>query len=328
VPLTRRELLAASLASVAAACGRRAAPHRVTSPVGPELDACKGAPPAVLKLLTWNVFLMPAWIHESPHNARRAAAIGAVLAEQDADVVCLQKVFDSAARDTLARALGPAYPYRYGPLNDRRGPLISGGVWVLSRAPLTDYQEIEFDDCGGVECFSRKGALLLSGRCGTVPFRLVSTHLQGEAGPRFTDKNRRVRALQMKAIEAELLRPNLEPGVPFFLCGDFGTPRFTDDGGAETQAYRDMLALFGADNGPAPRVTLDESDGANTLARDITGRRNELDYILVRPNGARVAVTRHAPVFRRPGWDDRVPERTDLSYRYAVTARVELVSGA
>ena len=34
---------------------------------------------------------------------------------------------------------------------------------MLSRLPLTDYQQIQFHKCGGVECFSRKGAIRLTG---------------------------------------------------------------------------------------------------------------------------------------------------------------------
>jgi endonuclease/exonuclease/phosphatase family metal-dependent hydrolase len=148
------------------------------------------------------------------------------------------------------------------------------------------------------------------------------THLQGEEGPRFTEKNQRIRLRQMHAIYDELVQPNLEPGVPFLVCGDFGTPRFAEDGAAETEPYRQMLATFGVENGADARITLDESPGGNTLAFPGTGRKNELDYILLRSNGARVSVQRERRVLQCAGWDDPVTARTDLSYRYAVGASV------
>jgi endonuclease/exonuclease/phosphatase family metal-dependent hydrolase len=326
VSLTRRQVLFGAVASAVGGCRASQRVDRVTTPVPASFDLCQAAAPAVLRILTWNIFMMPAWIHESPRNEPRGAAIGATLREQDLDVICLQKAFDRGARDSLARALGGDYAYRYGPINDRTGVEINGGVWVLSRRPLIDYREIEFRDCGSVECFSRKGAMLLSGRCGPTPFRLVVTHLQGEEGPRFTEKNQRVRLDQMRAVQAQLVQPNLEPGVPFLICGDLGTPRFTDDGRTETAAYREMLATFGADNGAEARITLDETPTGSALARSAAGRRNELDYVLVRPNGARVTVQRERVILQRGGWDEPAGGRRDLSYRYAVSARVTFAS--
>jgi endonuclease/exonuclease/phosphatase family metal-dependent hydrolase len=265
--------------------------------------------------------MMPPWVRESPRNGPRAAAIGEVLRGERYDILCLEKAFDSGARAVIGDALGERYPYRYGPANDVPGVEINSGVWVLSRLPLTDYQEIEFADCRGIECFSRKGAVLLSGRCGTAPFRLVVTHLQGEEGPVFTEKNQRVRQAQMRQLRDQLLTPNLEPNVPFILCGDLGTPRFTEVG-SESPPYREMLATFGAQNGSEARITLDEARDGNTLATAGSNRKNELDYILVRPNGCALTVQRERRIFKRAGWDDSPAQRPDLSYRYAVVGTV------
>src|ERR1041385_597354 len=70
-----------------------------------------------LRLLTWNVWLMPSWTFQSPHNVPRAAAIAGVLLENEFDVVCLQKVFDDEARELLVRRLKYKFPYQYGPAN-------------------------------------------------------------------------------------------------------------------------------------------------------------------------------------------------------------------
>jgi endonuclease/exonuclease/phosphatase family metal-dependent hydrolase len=319
--MTRRQLLLALAAGGASACAAAPPLPPVTRPDPQRFESCP-LPGRTLSVLTWNIFMMPPWIRESPRNTTRAAAIGAALLEHDFDILCLEKAFDGGARDVLQAALDARYPYRYGPANDGCCFKIDSGVWVLSRHPLTDYRTIEFGDCGGVECFSRKGAILVSGSCGGTPFRLVATHLQGEEGPKFTPKNQRIREAQMQQIRDRLITPNLEPSVPFLICGDLGTPRFTDDGRAETDAYRTMLATFGAENGAEPRITLDESRRDNDLATDDTGRKNELDYVLVRPNGRPLEVERTRHVFRRDGWDKPPSARVDLSYRYAVSARI------
>ena len=167
---------------------------------------------------------MPTWLGESPRNEPRAAALGAALLEHDFDVLCLQKAFDASARDVLQGVLGDRYPHRYGPANDSCSLKINSGVWILSRHPMTDYQELQFDECAGVECLSRKGAILVSGTCGTCPFRLIATHLQGEEGPRFTVGHQRIRDAQIAEIRDRLILPHLQASVPILVCGDFGTP--------------------------------------------------------------------------------------------------------
>src|SRR5579862_3811230 len=321
--MTRRHVLRALLAAGgAAACTSTNRLLPVTTPDPVRFDACRGRFPGTFRVLTWNVFLMPEWIGESPRNVPRAAAIGAALLEHDYDVLCLQKVFDAAARDVLLASLGAVYPHRFGPANDGCSLKIDSGVLVLSRHPLTDYQTIQFDDCAAVECLSRKGAILVSGSCARTPFRLVATHLQGEEGSSFTTSHQRVRDAQIAQIRDQLITPHLEPRVPFLICGDLGTPRFTDDALHETESYTNMLRVLGAENGPEPRFSLQDSLLANDMALDDTGRQNELDYVLLVANGCPVTVERERCVLRRVGWDVPNSVRSDLSYRYAVGATV------
>jgi endonuclease/exonuclease/phosphatase family metal-dependent hydrolase len=319
--LGRRELL---LAAAAVAGGGACGPGRQVMPVSRPDPAIYGAclRGSSLSILTWNIWMMPPWTATSPRNEPRAAAVAATLLEENFDIVCLQKVFDGGARAVLEGALAKRYPHRYGPANNWCSLALNSGVWVLSKHPLADYQEIAFDVCDNVECFSRKGALLLSGSCGATPFRVVATHLQGEEGPEFTPLHQCLRDEQAIEIRERLLEPHLEPGVPFFLCGDFGTPRLTDDGRFETASYRRLLATFGAENGPEVRITYDDSPRDNDLAEEKTGRKNELDYIFVRANGCDVKAKRQVHHFKGDGWDSRKPPRHDLSYRYAVSAEL------
>lgn len=320
----RRFLVATAAAGSAFSC---ASPPilPVTTPVPARFNACPTQ--RSFSLLTWNIFMMPAWVSESPRNRPRAAAIAATLLEHDFDILCLQKVFDSGAKDILEAALAARYPYRHGPANAATVFKLSSGVWLLSRYPLTDYQEIQFDRCSSWECFSRKGALLVSGTCGATPFRLITTHLQGEEGPAFTPKNQAIRDQQLSEIRDQLITPHLERNVPFIVCGDFGTPRMADACGVETESYREMLATLGVENGADLRITLDDSRLDNQLARDNTGRRNELDYVFLRRNECDVTVERTRHIFRRQGWDPQY-QRSDLSYRYGVSAKLTFGSGS
>lgn len=321
--LSRRQVLLA--AAGAAGCGTVASSSDAKSPPVnlPQPEPLSGGARSSLTILTWNIFMMPKWICESPNNDQRAAAIAQELLARDFDILCFQKAFDGSARGVLERELGARYPHRFGPANNSFSLRINSGVWVLSRLPLAEYQQIQFHMCGGVECFSRKGAIRLTGSWAGQKFYLVTTHLQGEEGPRFTDKNQRIRNEQMEVIRDRLVRPAVEPGVPIFICGDFGTPRFDDALKHETQAYRRMLSNFRAQNGREFRITLDDSLADNDLASDNTGRKNELDYVMIRANDCELTVERERHIFRRTGWDSSGKNRRDLSYRYAVSAAIE-----
>jgi endonuclease/exonuclease/phosphatase family metal-dependent hydrolase len=279
---------------------------------------------AHLKILTWNIWMMPWFTFQSPRNKDRAAAIAAELLKLDFDILCLEKAFDGGARDVLTKELGARYPYRYGPANSSFSLKISSGVWILSRFPLASPHEIQYRDCAGIECFSRKGAIMLTGDFQGRRFQLIATHLQGEEGDSYTPAHQQIRNRQMVQIRDELLVRYRETGVPVFFCGDFGTPRLdTSVPRKETEAYRNMLDTFGAPrNRPDSAITLDDNRSANDLADGNSGRRDELDYILVCPNGAALRTEWTRLILRHRGWDG-AKGRQDLSYRYAVGVSID-----
>jgi endonuclease/exonuclease/phosphatase family metal-dependent hydrolase len=277
-----------------------------------------------LSILTWNIWMMPFGI-SSPSNLERAVAISDELLKQNFDILCLEKAFDERPRRALEIKLGPRYPYRYGPVNGSRFPTASnGGVWVLSRIPLTGYREIQFRKSAGIERIARKGALFLEGKIDGRDFQLVATHLQGDDAPFYDPKKQEIRDDQMAQMASELIAECVSRSSPLFICGDFCTPRREGyPSGAETQSYQRMIKLFGVETGPEDRITLDDNPSHNDVADDGKGRIAELDYIFVRQGPTPVKGTWERHIFRRQGWDRQRPQRQDLSYRYAVSARFE-----
>jgi sphingomyelin phosphodiesterase len=266
--------------------------------------------------------MMPWWTFQSPRNEARAEAIAAELLKLDFDILCLQKVFDRAAQNVLASALGSRYPHRYGPANSSFSLKLSSGVWMLSRFPLWNYREIEFNKLGGIEVFSRKGAMLMTGTVEGHRFHIVGTHLQGDDSAGYNPEHQAIRKEEVIQIEGELVKPNAEPGMPVFFCGDFCTPRRDgDDRTNDSKGYRHMIETFGVENGPEDRITLDDNLCRNDLAADNIGRTAELDYILVRANGTNLRTEWSRLILRHCGWDGS-KDRLDLSYRYAVGASV------
>src|SRR5262249_19927258 len=142
--LSRRQVLLA--AAGAAGCSTVPSSSDTKSPpvISPQPEQPSDGARSSLTLLTWNIFMMPSWTCESPTNDERAAAIAKELLDRDFDILCFQKAFDGSARGVLERALAVRYPYRFGPANNSFSLRINSGVWVLSRLPLTDYQQIQF----------------------------------------------------------------------------------------------------------------------------------------------------------------------------------------
>jgi endonuclease/exonuclease/phosphatase family metal-dependent hydrolase len=309
--------------STGCACHQSVCPDDCLPTMMPQLTSCQTTSPPCLKLLTWNIWMMPPWTGQSHCNERRARAIATELLRQDFDIVCLEKVFDGGARRVLEKALDARYPCRYGPANSSLSiKPVNSGVWVLSRFPLRCYREIEFRDCAGIECFSRKGAIRLGGDFLGHPFYIVATHLQGEEGPNSTPEHQLVRNKQMEQINRELIGSVNDPHAPVFICGDFATPRYDDeDPPQETSGYRFMIQTFCGTNGPSDRITLDDNSWRNDLADDNSGRTAELDYILIRTNGVALQAEWTRLIMRHMGWDGHTC-RQDLSYRYAVEASI------
>lgn len=292
--------------------------HGVPIPSPASAPAVANESKESLSILTWNVWLMPPWTFQSPRNESRADAIGAAILDLDYDVVCLEKVFDERARRVLDSVLSSRYPYRYGPVNPPGCIKQSSGIYVLSRLALEEVRQIRFGACAGVDCMSRKGAVLLRGELRGRPFQIIATHLQGGAEPRQLAKMQPIREKQLRQILDELVTPFARPEVPLFLCGDLVTPRFDELRPAEPYSgYEDIIRLFSAQNGPETRITLDERPSVNDLAPRGGTRTAELDYILVADGGLDLRLRWSRHVLRRRGWDGS-RDRQDLSYRYAV----------
>ena len=258
---------------------------------------------ARLKILSWNIWMMPPLIRQSPKNEARAKAIADELAKRDFDIIVFEQGIRWRGARRPARGSRPALP---APLwtTQRLGARlqINGGVWVLSTLPLTPVREIEYRDYVlRWEGFSRKGAMLLSGYADNKPLEIIGTHLQGESGS--GNENQAVRNKQIAQLANELVS-KADPTAPLFICGDFNTQRLdSQNAPIESPSYLRMLQLFGAANGPEHRITLDDDRSHNDLALYNEGRQAELDYVLVRPGGARLQGGWETVHITHPGWD-------------------------
>ena len=187
----------------------------------------------------------------------------------------------------------------------------NSGVWVVSKIPLTKVEEIEYSHRYGVDAFARKGAVMFEGYCNGQKFQLVGTHLQ-------SDSPDSIRQGQCREMATRLLQKHAIDQVPQIVCGDFNIET------ADPENYHYMLKTLDAENGTMVgdvHASFDEID--NSLARRVNGRKQIIDYVLVRNSKFLQSVKRKIAV-RRP------PEHhkyKDLSDHYGLEAILEFTGG-
>lgn len=265
-----------------------------------------------LRILSWNIFMLPLSLFPKSGQLERAEAIVEQLKNSAYDVVVFQEAFEKKARQILREGLSETFPFQAGP--GENGFLkFNSGVWILSKFEFSLIESIRFNTCRVADCMSKKGAILVELAKNGKLFQIVGTHLQAENFPE-------VRKQQFIDIYQKLLKPFEKENVPQFIAGDLNTP-FDDK-----ENYVEMLDLLQAED-HAPRLrksALKElitwgGEDNDLFAKDSKRTPQLLDYILIRHNGKKPAwIERTIEIFRQAWNFDK--SKKDLSDHYAVAA--------
>lgn len=261
---------------------------------------------ASLKVLSWNIYMLPP-LAKFTGKQRRAKRIGNLLKDSDFDIFVFQEAFHGASRRKIWRRLKEHFPYKLGPANQRWYSFkTNSGIWMVSRIPLKQLGTIDFKECDGIDCWSRKGALLAEGEFAGQTFQILGSHL--EAGG-----SKELKEGQYRELDA-LLSTHRKPSIPQLICGDFNTHR------TDSSRYKLMLAILGAENEAFDGEQQFTSDGAINdikLARDDKKKRSWIDYVLYRGNGVDADIQRFVRI-PRLRWSKKFQ---DLSDHFAVEAQ-------
>ncbi len=243
-------------------------------------------------------------------NCKRARMIADQLSVSDYDIIVFQEAFNMRARGILKRRLQKSFPHMYGPANM---PLFSfrfnSGVWVVSKIPLVKIEEIEYAHRFGIDAMARKGAVMFGGNLNGQEFQLVGTHLQ-------SDSPDSIRQGQCREMTNRLLKKHFRDQVPQIVCGDFNIETNDRDN------YHYMLNTLEAENGAFSgniQTSFDEID--NTLAKRADGRKQMIDYVLIRNSKFFRSVKRKIAVRIAPAHH----KYKDLSDHYGVEAILEFI---
>lgn len=260
-----------------------------------------------LRILTYNIYMLP-FCSELHRNTGRAEAIAKELAESKFDIIVFEEAFDYKARKILRNHLKGKYPFIYGPANDSRFSFkTNSGIWLLSKIPLLQLEQIEFKNRLGIDAFARKGAVLFEGEWQGQTFQLLGTHLQANSPDS-------IRNGQCHEIAIKLLRKYAKLEIPQIVCGDFNID-FSDK-----VNYKNMLTVLDAENGNLQgdiQCSYDEVD--NKLAQKENGKKSLIDYILVRNSKAIRNIERQVIILK----ESTTHSFSDLSDHYGIEANVQ-----
>lgn len=169
-----------------------------------------------LRVLSWNI-----WWRFGPWEARRPA-IAATLARLDADVICLQEVWDDdevCFAEELAEGLG--FHHVYGSRLDLDG--VRFGNAILSRWPITGSDVLALPADKAVEELRTCVRADIEGPRGAL--QVFGTHLNW----RFDQSGTRQDQVQSICSFIESSRPEGGRAVPPILCGDFNADPDSDE---------------------------------------------------------------------------------------------------
>lgn len=190
----------------------------------------------VLKVLSWNTFMLPWPIKESQQEVR-TRVISSALQGQDYDFVFMQEAFMGSFRESVGKTLKKAYPHQY--YLDRSGifyPFFGSGLFILGRRPFTVLDKVYFEMCGDYDCWASKGAVLIESQLSSGrSVQVAVTHLQAKED---FSPVRRAQLLQVKALLGKFKRT----GVPQLFIGDLNI----DGKGKEFREGLDLLGMNAA----------------------------------------------------------------------------------
>ncbi len=241
-----------------------------------------------IKLLTWNVFMLPPPINFSKQKLR-ASHISQKLVESDYDIILLQEAFMNSTRKSIARSLKEKYPYQEHLRKSKKLlHFVNSGLFIASKFPLKVLGYHYYNNCTHSDCLSSKGVLLVEVTTRTgLKLQVAMTHLQAWED----EKAMAVRTAQFDEIKT-LLNKHLTPNVPQILAGDLNV-----DGKLNIE-YPQGLEHLGMTSTPLSGPIMGTNGFSVDCYKipDLKSQEQWLDHVWVKENNTNIKVLRKTVV--------------------------------
>ncbi len=273
-----------------------------------DAKAAAESEPANLKILTWNVQMLPTSPPVEPlqrGQAMRAPWIIEFLNAQDYDVVVLQEVIDKKITERLKEGLKEKYPYLVSVDSKRGIAACSGGILFAGKIPLKYVDHIVYKNLTGVDALAEKGCVLVEAEKDGLRFQIAGTHLQ--AG------DDEARDKEIPEIAEGIIVPHRAECVPQILLGDMNLSPAED-------AFATLLAANAMTSFP-----LDDPDPTTTSGKNSWNKPNKrakhIDHVLLNPCGTHTTIVRQSVQRARQQHEGKM---IDLADHYGVVAEILL----
>lgn len=226
-----------------------------------------------LKILTWNVFMLPKPIKFSLQD-ERADLMVKEFEKGKYDVIVLQEAFDWKFQARLRRNLSKVYPHQdYLSRKVFSFTVYGSGVYYLSKYPFKKLGHIHYTKCATADCLASKGSSVIEL---LLPYNkkihIASTHMQSGG----SEKSVNVRLDQLGQLKGLFARTS-QQNIPLIFLGDFNINALK---GSE---YPRALALLGMTSTPL-EGDLGYTNGFPTLCYKKPGsdEKEWIDHIFVK----------------------------------------------
>jgi endonuclease/exonuclease/phosphatase family metal-dependent hydrolase len=265
-----------------------------------------------VKILSWNIFMIPPTIFKSC-QCERAAYLSDAVKEWNADVIVFQEAFQKKARNLIWEKIKDVYPYQTGV--PKSGFLQThSGVWIVSKYPIVRQESIVYKDKKGSDRFAKKGATFIEIDMKGRKIQIIGTHTQSGS------EYQAIRNLQYKQMIEQLGNKYMDFTIPQFIVGDLNT---------DYQLYkefRNMCMILDVNEIKHTGQPFSWNGKENNLGAKFFGIHQEiLDYILVRNQHADLANIFQEVIYS-PITREAVCKKgfTAMSDHYPVMAEIEL----
>lgn len=269
--------------------------------------------PEVLRMVAYNIYMRPTSLFLNGQSIRANLIPGRT---NQNDVLILSEASDDEVRAQLLQNLRVEYPYSTPVVGTDRGVEQDGGVIIVSRWPIEDFDSRRFQStCNGSDCMADKGVAYARINKLGQRYHVFGTHTQ--AWP--TLESARTRQQQFNIIRQFVVDKQISHTDPVLIGGDLNV-----DMRGNPSEHSAMLTLL---NASQPRVVGDYTydPRTNDLA---SGEKGEfLDYILFskthrQPTAAVMQVMhmKSSECWKEFFWESC---HYDLSDHHAIGARYE-----
>lgn len=237
-----------------------------------------------IKILSWNIFMIPPTIFKSC-QCERAPLISAAVKSWDADVIIFQEAFQKKVRLMIWDLIKDKYPYETGV--PKSGFLkVHSGVWMVSKYPIEKQETIVYKAKKGSDGFAKKGATFIEVNMNGKKFQVIGTHTQSGS------KYQATRYIQYKQLIDQLGNKYLDPTIPQFIGGDLNTDYKDQD------LYKEMINILDVEGVKHSGEMFSCDNIKNSLGAKFFGNEQQiLDYILLRKQHEKIATIKQEIIY-------------------------------